>query len=74
MLATLRRLDKIEATLFDETGATRGGVLLVPPILGTTEWEAIALPTLSKLAQEAAEDCSSPKPHSSAHVHRTGVK
>lgn len=55
-LATLRRLDKVESTLFDDTGAQRGGVLRVPPILGLDEWQSLAMTTQARLAQAARND------------------
>ncbi len=61
-LATLRRLDKVESTLFDDTGAARGGVLLVPKVLGLDAWEALAIPTLQRLAQAAREDIDRHQP------------
>lgn len=68
-LATMRRLDKVESTLFDDTGAQRGGVMKVPPILSLDAWQALAVPTLQALAQAAREDidrCEAPKPYREA--------
>lgn len=56
LVATLRRLDKVESTLFTDTGERRTGVMRVPPILPLGEWEALAVPTLQALALAAAQD------------------
>ena len=42
--------------MFGDDGKARGGVMLVPPVLGFDEWEALAMPALAKLAASAAED------------------
>lgn len=54
--STLKRLARVESSLHGEDEQGRGGVLLVPPILSLDEWEAVAVPTLNRLASEAAED------------------
>jgi hypothetical protein len=54
--ATLKRLAAVEGAMFGDDGKARGGVMLVPPVLGFDEWEALAMPALAKLAASAAED------------------
>lgn len=55
-VATLKRLAAVEGAMFGDDGKARGGVMLVPPVLGFDEWEALAMPALAKLAASAAED------------------
>lgn len=54
--ATLKRLAAVEGAMFGDDGKARGGVMLVPPIMAADAWEALAMPTLAKLAASAAED------------------
>lgn len=51
----LRRLDKVETRAFTDDGAVRGGVLLVPRILGIAEWEALAIASQQRLVRETQE-------------------
>lgn len=51
-----RRLAKAEASTLTEDGELRGGVMLVPPILGLDEWERQAMPMLAALAHAARDD------------------
>ena len=76
-LTTLRRLDKVEASLIDEQGQSRQGVLLVPPILPLAEWERIAVVSQESLRVAAAEDAgvsTLPAPDlPDPHVRREGI-
>lgn len=57
-LTTLRRLDKVKASLVDDHGQWRQGVMLVPPILSLDDWERIALVSQETLRAAADEDAS----------------
>lgn len=60
LVATLRRLDKVDATLYDDAGERRGGVMLVPPIMSLEVWEAHAVPMQAALAHACREDLPVP--------------
>lgn len=69
-LTTLRRLDKVKASLLDENGEARQRVLLVPPILPVDDWERIAVASQEALLVFCASDAglpntASPQPEAS---------
>lgn len=73
-LTTLRRLDKVKASLLDENGEARQRVMLVPPIpTGPSrfdDWERIAVASQEALLVFCASDAglpntASPQPEAS---------
>ena len=54
-LTTLRRLDKV-AALVDDFGQLCQPVLLVPPILPISEWEALAVRQQAALMEACQQD------------------
>ncbi len=60
LAATLRRLDRVDATLFGDDGERRGGVLCVPAIESDLNaWERRAMRQQAELRTSAAEDVGS---------------
>lgn len=58
--ALLRRLGKVENTIYDDTGQRRGGCMKVPPIMSLDDWERIAIPQQVALAHACREDLPMP--------------
>lgn len=60
--ATLKRLGAVEAKVSgtDADGLPRQGVMLVPPILDVDAWEALAVPSQTKLMMDAFSDIAVP--------------
>lgn len=57
--ALLKRLDKVESTIYDDTGRQRSGVLLVPAIEHDLDrWSERAMAQQAALAQAVREDTS----------------
>lgn len=56
-LTTLRRLDKVKASLVDDHGQWRQGVMLVPPVeYDLAAWERVAMASQEKLRGDCAGD------------------
>ena len=56
LLATLRRVEKVDATLYDSTGQQRGGVLKVPQIMDVELWSVLAVAQQATLMQSIRDD------------------
>lgn len=65
-MSLLARIAKVEAKLFDPMGKPREGVLLVPPIMGLDEWEALAIRQQAELVAACMADTQVRTVHSAA--------